>query len=288
MARSSIIIGGAVKGAISLQNVDREDAFAESDLRVLATVALNVGVALENARLFDETRRLLAETQQRTAELEIINSIQQGLAAQLDMQAIYDLVGDKIRPIFDAQCLLISSYDSVNDLTQFRYWIENGQLFYPEPAKPGAITREMQQTLRPVLVRTLAEFERYGTRAIAGTAEAKSGIYVPLIVGGGFRGVISLQNVERENAFGEAEVRLITTLANSMSVALENARLFAETQQRAREQEIIASVAQMLASQLDIQRIYESVGDKLRDLFDAQVVTLSIFDPWRTCSIFHT
>src|SRR5512137_919817 len=135
-----IIIGGAVKGAISLQNVDRENAFTESDARVLATVALNVGVALENARLFDETRRLLAETQQRTAELEIINSIQQRLAAQLDMQAIYDLVGNKMRPIFDAQCLFISSYDSVNDLTQFRYWIENGQLFYPEPVKPGAIS----------------------------------------------------------------------------------------------------------------------------------------------------
>jgi PAS domain S-box-containing protein len=281
-----IIIGGAVRGAISLQNVDRENAFTESDMRVLATVALNVGVALENARLFDETKRLLAETQQRTAELEIINSIQAGLAAQLDVQAICDLVGDKMRPLFDAQCLFISSYDAVNDLTQFRYWIENGQLFYPEPTKPGAISRKMQRTLQPVLLRTLAEFERYGTRAIAGTAEARSGIYVPLIAGGEFRGVISLQNVERENAFGEADVRLLTTLANSMSVALENARLFQETrrllaemQERAREQEIIASVAQMLASQLDMQRIYESVGDKLRDLFNAQVVTLSTFDP---------
>ncbi len=38
--------------------------------------------------------------QQRENELAIINSVQQALAAQLDMQGIYDAVGDKIREIF--------------------------------------------------------------------------------------------------------------------------------------------------------------------------------------------
>ena len=41
-----------------------------------------MGVALENARLFDETQRLLKETEQRDAELAVINSIQQGMAAR--------------------------------------------------------------------------------------------------------------------------------------------------------------------------------------------------------------
>ena len=43
------------------------------------------------------------DTEERAAELAIINSVQEGLASKLDMQAIYDLVGDKIREIFDAQ-----------------------------------------------------------------------------------------------------------------------------------------------------------------------------------------
>ena len=46
-----------------------------------------MSVALENARLFDETNRLLKETEQRTAELAVINSVQEGLAKELDMQA---------------------------------------------------------------------------------------------------------------------------------------------------------------------------------------------------------
>ena len=78
------------------------DAFSEADLRLLTTLAASLSVALENARLFDETQRLLTETNERAAELAIINSVQQGLAEQLDMQAMYDLVGDKLHEIFDA------------------------------------------------------------------------------------------------------------------------------------------------------------------------------------------
>ena len=68
-----------------------------------ARSASSMGVALENARLFDETKRLLTETDERAAELAIINEVQQGLAAQIEMQAMYDLVGERLREVFDAQ-----------------------------------------------------------------------------------------------------------------------------------------------------------------------------------------
>ena len=62
--------------------------------------------------------------------------------------------------------------------------------------------------------------------------QGKSVIWVPLVVGGAATGVISLQNIDREHAFSEADVRLLTTLAGSLSVALENARLFERQKQR--------------------------------------------------------
>ena len=92
--------------------MEREHAFSDSDVRLLETLAGSMSVALENARLFDETQRLLKETDQRAAELAIINSVQEGLASKLEMQAIYDLVGDKIRDVFDAQTFFIASYDA--------------------------------------------------------------------------------------------------------------------------------------------------------------------------------
>ncbi len=95
-----LVVGDEAKGLISLNDLDRENAFAESDVRLLTTVANSMSVALENARLFDETQRLLKETEQRNAELAVINSVQGALAAKLDIQAIYDAVGDKVGEIF--------------------------------------------------------------------------------------------------------------------------------------------------------------------------------------------
>ena len=58
---------------------------------------------------------------------------------------------------------------------------------------------------------------------------AKSAVFVPLIARGEAIGVISLQNLDQEHAFSDSDVSLITTLANSMSVALESAALFHQT-----------------------------------------------------------
>ena len=100
------------------------NAFTEADVRLLTTLAGSLSVALENARLFDETQRLLTETNERAAELAIINSVQEGLAAKLDMQSMYELVGDKIQEIFDAQVVDIGLYDMEAGLVRYPYAIE--------------------------------------------------------------------------------------------------------------------------------------------------------------------
>src|SRR5205823_395418 len=52
-----IVVGSKAIGAISVQSVDEEGRFGEADSRLLATIAANVGVAIQNARLFAEVER---------------------------------------------------------------------------------------------------------------------------------------------------------------------------------------------------------------------------------------
>ena len=94
------MLAGEEAAASSRSMAWSENAFSESSVNLLTTLANSMSVALENARLFDETQRLLKETEQRAAELAVINSIQEGMAAELDFQAIIDLVGDKLREVF--------------------------------------------------------------------------------------------------------------------------------------------------------------------------------------------
>src|SRR4030066_6765 len=120
-----------VVGSISLQNIDHENAFSESDIRLLQTLANTTSVSLENARLFNETQRLLSETQSRNAELAMINTIQQGLVAQLDMEAIYSLVGDKIGEIYpDADSVAIVEIDPLQKIAHTRYMQEQGKRYF--------------------------------------------------------------------------------------------------------------------------------------------------------------
>jgi GAF domain-containing protein len=280
-----IISSDHVLGAIQLENYEREYAFGEPELRLLTTIAGSLGSSLESAHLFDETQRLLKETDQRAKELAVINSIQQGLAAQLDIQAIYDLVGDKIREVFDAQAVSIVTGDISSGIGYTRYMIEKGQRFYPEPAPFGNLTKHLIQTQKPLLIINQKQFEEFEAETVPGTETSKSGLYVPLFVGDEMKGMISLENVDCENAFNEEDMHLLMTIVSSMSVALENARLFAETQrllketdQRAKELAVINSIQQGLAAQLDMQAIYDLVGEKIFEIVDTQSVNIMEFD----------
>ena len=169
------------------------------------------------------------ELAEREAELAIINSVQQALASRLEVQAIYDLVGDEIRDVFMAQVVMISTYDRETDTIEHRYAIERGQRVYAPGRFPTRGFRtQIVQTRKPVLVGTnvAEQAERLGQPTLPGTITPKTWLGVPMLVGDQVTGILSLQDVERENAYDDSDVRLLQTLAASMSVALENARLW--------------------------------------------------------------
>ncbi|HYM83872.1 MAG TPA: GAF domain-containing protein, partial [Candidatus Dormibacteraeota bacterium] len=277
-----LMVGDEVRGRISLQNVDRTGAFTEADLRLLTTIASSLAVALENARLFDETRRLLAETDERAAELAVVNSIQQGLAAQLDMQAMYDLVGDKIQEIFDAQVVDIRTFDHEAGVANFQYLIERGVRFPRTSAPITGFGAAVIEARRPILANDVPAWDRAHDTAVRvlTLGEATLSVLIaPLIVGDLVTGAISLQNIDRLNAFSEADVRLLSTLSSSLSVALQNARLVAETRQRVTELGTVNRIGQAVASQLDLAALIELVGDQIHEAFGADIAYVALVDP---------
>src|SRR5262245_32003637 len=205
-----LVVGGEATGRISLQNLDHEHAFSESDLRLLTTIAGSLSVALENARLFEETK-------QRNAELAVINDVQASLAENLDMQAMYELVGERIREIFDAQAVDIGVLERETGLIYFPYSITKGSRDPIERMEPSGLSEHVMQTREPVLINEDMEAriaEIGGSQQLRDSGPPKSLLFVPLVVGGEATGRISIQNQDREHAFSEADVRLLTTIAS--------------------------------------------------------------------------
>src|SRR2546428_810673 len=140
-----LLVGDRATGLISLQNLDREHAFSEADVRVLITLAGSLSVALENARLFEETR-------QRSSELALINDVQRGLAENLEMQTMYELVGDRIHEIFDAQMVDIGIVDRETGLLRYPYTLERGERLLDEPSPITGFGKVVMETRQPLLV----------------------------------------------------------------------------------------------------------------------------------------
>ena len=80
-----------------------------------------MGVALENARLFDETARLLDETKQRATELSTVNNISQTLASQLNPEDLIKIVGDQLRDLFKANVVYLALLDPSTKIIYFPY-----------------------------------------------------------------------------------------------------------------------------------------------------------------------
>jgi signal transduction histidine kinase/DNA-binding response OmpR family regulator len=283
-----LLANDELKGLMAVWRHGADNLFTEEELIFMNNLARQAVIAIQNTQLFDDSQRLLNETKQRAAELQIINSVQEGLATKLDLRAIYDLVGEKINEIFDAQVVAIGI---VNRETQTVYYpfsyLFGDKNMAPEHPVPQAATRYLEETKQPLVVNRNVEKEikRYNIPVQQEHPACRSYLLVPLMVGGILTGVIVLQNHEREDAFDASDVRLLQTLAASMSVALENARLFDETErllkqteQRAAELSILNSVGESMTRALDVQAVTHNVGEKVREIFEAEIVDILLYE----------
>ena len=261
-------------GVLVVQSYTRDVVYTDGDQRLLALVGQNVGAALSRARAIEETRR-------RNAELAIINSVQTALAGELEVDALYEVVGDKLRDIFDAQVVDIGVYDEAADVLRFPYTIERGvRLQDDDPMPVVGFRRHVMESREPLLINTDVDgaSERYGNPPVRVGEPAKSWLGVPFIAAGKARGVISLQNLDQEYAFTDSDRRLLATLAGSLSVALDNARLMDETQRRVSELATVNSVGEALTAHLELEALIELVGERVRETFDADIAYIALYD----------
>ena len=97
-----IIAGDKTLGVVSVQSYQK-NAFNEAHVRLLQGLSSSMGVAIANARLFDETQRLLKVTEDRAAELAILNSVGEAMTKSLNLETVIRLVGDKVREAFGTE-----------------------------------------------------------------------------------------------------------------------------------------------------------------------------------------
>jgi GAF domain-containing protein/DNA-binding response OmpR family regulator len=259
--------------------------FDAADRELLAMLAPQAAGALANIRFAEGLERKVAESaaqlEQRTSELAVINSIQQGMAAELGFQAIIDLVGDKLREVLRFSDIQIVLWHAPTATAHVLYAYERGSRIQVPPTRPnvdGPMFKALQAK-RPVIANNRAEMTAWGLRTVEGTRPSLATAITPIFSGDRYIGAIVLENHERENAFGEAEVRLLGTVAASMGVALENARLFDETRDTLEQQTATAEILKVISeSPTDVQPTFDAIVRGAQRLFAGRLVSIVLPD----------
>jgi signal transduction histidine kinase/CheY-like chemotaxis protein len=287
-----LITGDKFLGGIALRNWQRENAYSESDVHLLQTLANSMSVALENVNLFDETQRLLKETEQRATELQIINNIGQTLTDGLDLHNTLEYVTDRLREVLRVENIGITIADPNTDIIIAQYFHSEYASFAADrfsfkKYKLG-VRLSMKAKGRSWVVNTNVEksWHKFAGDFFEGDLVPKTFILLPLLAGRDAIGGITIADFENENAFDDVSTNMLETIAANMGTAIQNARLFDETQrllketeQRATELQIINNIGQTLTEGLDLNLTIEHVGERLRDTLKVHSIAIAAYDP---------
>ena len=260
--------------------------FVDADRDLLAMLAGQAAVALANARAAEELEGKVAERTaqlaQRAAELAIINAVQQALASALDVQGIYEAVGEQLRLTFPGRDLFIGVVDEDAGTVVMPYRIAQGQRDDLSAAPLTGFTAEVARTGRTLLINEQLAGHAAALDAQplqAGAALPKSLLLVPLAVDGRTRVVMGMHHRTQEHAFSAADQRLLETLAGSMGVALENARLLDTTQEALERQTASAEVLRTISgSEADTRPVFDRILESCQRLFAGSWQSVFLFD----------
>lgn len=186
-------------------------------------------------RRYGENHWALAE---RLNALESINRVGRAISTSLILDDLVELVYQQCRKLLDFSAFILVLYDEERGELDFRlHHNEDGR--QPHKRKKlgeGAIGWIIEKN-KAFLIRNWhkSDHEAKGRAVIVGRIPL-SVIGVPVAYDGKVLGAISVQNLE-ENAFDEADLRLLTTLADQVAISVANARLFAELEEHQQQLE---------------------------------------------------
>jgi signal transduction histidine kinase/ActR/RegA family two-component response regulator len=235
-----------VIGVLDLLETDEPREWTEDDIALVQAISDQVGLALENARLF-------ADTQRRAEQMATVNRIGLSINSDLDLKGVLNALYEQINRMVDIDSFYVALYDAGTGMIEFPLLVggEGPVELDPRPIEevPGitGYVIDSRRSLHLPDLRTLPEDSPFEIVAVD-EDPTNSYIGVPLMSRDEVIGVLSVQS-RRPDAYSEEDLRLLETVATQASTAIENARAYERLAQTAEElREIDRFKTQFLAN----------------------------------------
>jgi len=258
-----------VFGVLILGTPDNRN-FTPAELRLLLALGHQIGMAVENSYLIQQTSR-------RSEELHILNEIGRALSSTLERDTLFERIYSEIRRLLDAASFFIAFND--NKLQEIRFEIElaDGERI-PKHSRPSGnhLVEHVIRTRQPLLIRErfADAAQRLGFEALAGVGSICA---VPLILYDQPIGVMAVHS-RQERAFDEGHVELLRVLASEAAISIENARLFSEEQKKSRQLTLINNVSSHAITTLNPEEMLSKIAREIEHGLTYDHIGIAILD----------
>ncbi len=244
-------------------------------MQVGTTFTSQAAIALENARLFEESLSRATELDQRSQRLALLNRFSSALSGLLDEGKILQLTAQELMDALNAPKVSVVLFERGNAI--WKYALPRTSAKLPQKLPDAPIFHRLKESLgvfttdavnaEPDLM-LLGKFLGEGTRSI---------LILPLVSGANLRALIFIHQTEAIR-FSLTEIELARTLTNQASIGLENARLYQSTVSTAERFSILNQASYEVGANLDPEQIYGAVHKAAERLMPVESFVISLLD----------
>lgn len=211
-------------------------------------------------------------------ELQTLNTVSQSISTETNLVTLYQVVHQQINQVMGAVNFLIALYEEPDNTIEIPYMDDGDQIISVPPFPVGqGMTSIIIRTRQPLMiVEDTVNRSRALGAIVTGDKPALSWLGVPMILGGEIIGAIVVQDLEREHRFDENDMRLLTTLAAQVAIAVHNTRLIETAQIRAERDRQLFEITNKIRRAVDIQGILETTAQELSKTLGARRAHIEI------------
>ena len=238
-------------------------AWISSAANVASLVVSAATSADEAAALSDDIRLLLKAAR--------------ALASERDLEHLFERFYELVRPIMDASSFFVALGSWEDGQMTIPFAMDDNRRVHLGGKLPieGSLTGHVFREGKPLIIRTLAEFDAYASIIRGEGEETQSALVVPMRIEERTIGVISVQALV-PNAYSERERDLLVAIAEQAAIAVENSQHLTSSEQRARELKLLAEVSRALSTQLSLRELCKTVCREARRVMDAPVFMVAL------------
>jgi len=270
-----ITLGQDVLGAISVQSTTTPRLFTERHRDLLLAIASQAAIAIQNARLFDET-------QKRAAELAGLNEILSAASAEIELSKVVEAAYAKLINLVPVDAFILALFDPKEETLDYKFFIDEGQRYElgVQKLSHNIISETIREKKPRLLLRTPEEIKEQekDPETVGNVSKVSASIiYVPMMKGQDVLGVMSVQSYQHQ-AYSQTDVVLLQNVANQLVNAIQNASLYNETQKNLEDLNLINRLTSTVSGSLDIQSSLQVIAEEFNNTFKIGHVGIALFD----------